>query len=248
MAGKTKTRSYTVAELKQAAYNAGFRGPNLVIAVAVSLAENAGRDPKAVNVNTNGSVDRGAFQINSIHGYTGNPYDLQTNANQAYKVWQKQGWTAWTVYKNKSYAKNLPLAQRTKPGKSLAVTGDQTVKAGVGANTDSEKSVELPADGKWNGDPLSPDPDNPHYVVSADDLDEITMDDVGVLDGLDPSDWNSRLSSILDVISDPGVWKRAGLFLLAASLVIIGLVLALSSNKTVRQGVELAATKGMVSE
>src|SRR5688500_1335097 len=45
---------------------AGFDGENLVVAVAVAMAESR-CDPSARGVNTNGSIDRGLWQINSIH-------------------------------------------------------------------------------------------------------------------------------------------------------------------------------------
>jgi len=102
--------TYTVGQLKQAAYNAGFRNNDIVLAVAVSLAENSARDPKAKHVNSDGSVDIGAWQINSVHNFSGDLTDLQTNANAAYAVYKKQGWTAWVTFKNKAFSPFLKEA------------------------------------------------------------------------------------------------------------------------------------------
>lgn len=56
----------SATEVAQAAYGAGFRGGALVNAVAVAGAE-SGFVLGAVNNNPNGTVDRGLWQINSIH-------------------------------------------------------------------------------------------------------------------------------------------------------------------------------------
>lgn len=62
---------------------------------------------KATNKNRNGSVDRGLFQINSIHlGHTkGCPasssaiFDPETNARCAYNIYKLQGINAWYGYR-----------------------------------------------------------------------------------------------------------------------------------------------------
>src|SRR5690606_38269312 len=60
--------AFTPKQIAQIARNAGFTGQSIVYAVAVCLAESGGR-PNAINdKNTNGSIDRGLWQINSIHG------------------------------------------------------------------------------------------------------------------------------------------------------------------------------------
>ena len=75
------------------------------LAKAIMLAESGGNE-KAINTNTNGTKDRGLFQINSIHKET-NLFDPEHNIEVAYKVYKKQGWTAWSAYNNKSYKKFL---------------------------------------------------------------------------------------------------------------------------------------------
>lgn len=104
-----------------------WRGRDAQIAVAVALAESTG-DPLAKNTgNSNGSVDYGLFQINSVHRgllQSGadwkNPYD---NALMAYKVWQQANgsWRPWVAYKNGAYLAHMAraaqgIANPRKPG------------------------------------------------------------------------------------------------------------------------------------
>lgn len=56
----------------------------------------------------------GVLQVGCIHyldyGYTlteANKNDIALNIELAYKVWQKQGYTAWTEYKNGGYKEFL---------------------------------------------------------------------------------------------------------------------------------------------
>ena len=56
--------------------------------------------PSAVNKNKNGTVDRGIYQINSIHGY--NIYDVFDPIEATYlaiQIWHKQGYRAWVCYR-----------------------------------------------------------------------------------------------------------------------------------------------------
>lgn len=89
-------------------------GERANIAIAIAKAE-SGMNCKAVNgSNSNGSIDRGLFQINSIHNYNvSDLFDCHKNIDIAYKIYlQKQSWTgdgfqAWSVYNNKRYLKFL---------------------------------------------------------------------------------------------------------------------------------------------
>ena len=62
---------------------------------------------RASNRNRNGSMDRGLFQINSIHlgSMRGCPssssalWDASTNAKCAYAIWRAQGYNAWYGYR-----------------------------------------------------------------------------------------------------------------------------------------------------
>jgi hypothetical protein len=101
--------TYTFAELKQLWIDAG--GSRLVapLMAAIALAESSGR-PAASHRNTNGTVDRGLWQINSVHGWGPSAFDPRANAKQAVAVYRSQGARAWSAYNNGSYARYLSSA------------------------------------------------------------------------------------------------------------------------------------------
>jgi hypothetical protein len=81
---------------------------NTDVASSVALAESGG-DPRAINHNSNGSDDRGLWQINSIHGYNATkllqpPY----NAAATYNVSAGgHDWTPWVTYNSGAYRRFL---------------------------------------------------------------------------------------------------------------------------------------------
>lgn len=89
-------------------------------AVAVCLAETGG-DFDAMHRSADsssssfGQWDHGGWQISGRWNpelLQANPdwRDPQTNANMALSIWQSKGWTAWSVFKSKSFEKWLPDA------------------------------------------------------------------------------------------------------------------------------------------
>ena len=125
---------YSVGDLTDAARNAGFSGAALVTAVAVSLAENAGRSLRAVNTNIDGSRDRGPWQINDrAHPDVsdGCAFSLDCSAGAAFQI-SSQGRTfqPWTVWNTGAYKKYLADAQGATGGATAAPAGDVT---GVGS-------------------------------------------------------------------------------------------------------------------
>lgn len=89
----------------------GFRGRRLVTAVAVMGAE-SGRWTGAYNdTNPNGTVDRGLFQINSIHKAVSEEeaFKAVPNARYAFQL-SRQGrdFTPWAAYNNGAYLVNVP--------------------------------------------------------------------------------------------------------------------------------------------
>lgn len=76
------------------------------MAAAIAMAESSGRSD-AINHNTNGTVDRGAWQINSIHGplSTLNPIG---NVKAAIAI-SRNGtdWTPWTTFNTGAYKQYL---------------------------------------------------------------------------------------------------------------------------------------------
>ena len=79
--------------------------PDIMIAIAKA---ESGLNPKAVNVNRNGSTDIGLFQINSVHGYDElSLFDVKKNTEAAREIYDKQGLGAWVAFKSGSYKKFL---------------------------------------------------------------------------------------------------------------------------------------------
>ena len=97
--GKVKTEN-TIEELACQR----FDNTNCRIAIAIMKAESNG-DNTAFNINTNGTIDLGLFQINSIH-YKTKGCSLQEvstikgNIDCAYSIFKKSGWSAWSSFNN----------------------------------------------------------------------------------------------------------------------------------------------------
>lgn len=81
------------------------------IALAVARAESGMRED-AVNINTNGTIDIGIYQINSVHfGKQGcslkDVVDQYKNVDCAYSIWLEQGWNPWVAYTSGSYLERV---------------------------------------------------------------------------------------------------------------------------------------------
>lgn len=114
------TQPLTPTLVAKAAHAAGFRGDDLVIAVAVAKAE-SGWSPRAINQNTNGSADYGLFQVNSIHQAIlarGDWRDPADNAEMAFQIWTDAGgsWSPWVTYWRGTYRQFLSDAQQAVSG------------------------------------------------------------------------------------------------------------------------------------
>jgi hypothetical protein len=89
----------------------------LTLAVAVALAESGGNEG-ATNTNTNGSVDVGIWQINSVHRRTHpnwTPQWLKVPENNAQAMAEISGggsnWTPWSAYNNGRYEQFMDRAR-----------------------------------------------------------------------------------------------------------------------------------------
>jgi hypothetical protein len=62
-------------------------------------------DCNRTNVNKDGSIDRGIFQINSIHTDISpeDAFNCFKNIDYAYNLYKRQGWSPWVAYTNLSY-------------------------------------------------------------------------------------------------------------------------------------------------
>ncbi|MDO4868058.1 MAG: transglycosylase SLT domain-containing protein [bacterium] len=77
------------------------------VMLAIAQAE-SGCNPRSDNseLNADGTYDYGLFQINSVHGYNRNTLaNPAKNTEIAFKIWQLQGYRAWSAYNNGSYLK-----------------------------------------------------------------------------------------------------------------------------------------------
>jgi surface antigen len=101
------------------ARGAGFSGNALSIAVAIAMAESGG-NTTAIDRDSNGSVDYGLWQINTVHGY--NPSLLQQpayNASAAYAVSSRgTDFTPWVTYNSGAYRRYLTSGVSVSSGTS----------------------------------------------------------------------------------------------------------------------------------
>lgn len=124
-------------DVARAAQAAGFPDDQLVTAVAVAFAE-SGFNATAINrSNSNGSTDYGLWQINSVHNFpevaNGTWRDPKVNASMALRVYRRQGWNAWSVYRPSNptgYARYL-AARPAAVGFVAAAVGPGAAAAGA---------------------------------------------------------------------------------------------------------------------
>jgi hypothetical protein len=110
------------------ARDAGFTAGQGVTMTAIALAESGG-DTAVTHRNTNGSLDVGLWQINSIHGYSESAMkDPFQNAKAAKAIHAKQGYNAWTVFKSGAYNRQLPAALSGVPSSGTSLS---SILAGI---------------------------------------------------------------------------------------------------------------------
>ncbi len=117
---------YSLAELKWFAQKAGFSPAQASIMAAIAMGESSGR-PDAWNGNAGtGDNSYGLWQINMLGGMgperrrlfgiqsDNQLLDPMVNARAAFKIYQMQGFGAWSVYTNGSFRQWLTRAQSTR--------------------------------------------------------------------------------------------------------------------------------------
>lgn len=97
---------YNYAQLEYIWEQAGGSSQASSIAAAIAMAESGGNST-ATDLDSNGSTDRGLWQINSVHG-TQSTYDVMGNARAAVAISNNgSNWGAWTTYTSGAYAKYM---------------------------------------------------------------------------------------------------------------------------------------------
>lgn len=129
------------SQLANVVRQAGFPDSAQATAIAIALAESGGRTDAVNRKNSNGSIDYGLFQINSIHKdllARGSWSDPVSNARMAFSVSSGgTNWKPWVVYKTGAY--RMFLARATLASGSAGVTPIDT--APVNAATDTLQAV-----------------------------------------------------------------------------------------------------------
>jgi hypothetical protein len=155
----------TIPQIAQLAINAGIpNGQPLYTSVCIALAESSGITDNYNDKNFDGSIDKGVWQINSIHNEKlpgRDRYDPNISA-QLMAIISSNGtnWEPWTVYQTGVYMEHMPKVMSElggtalTPGASLGgvgtgagngftasninlVTNAQQVSSGVGAAVDA---------------------------------------------------------------------------------------------------------------
>jgi hypothetical protein len=95
-----------IGQIKNLWTRAGGSASKANLAAAVAMAESSG-NAGASNRNSDGSVDRGLWQINSIHGAL-STFDRLANARAAVQISSGgRDWSPWVAYKSGAYRKFL---------------------------------------------------------------------------------------------------------------------------------------------
>jgi hypothetical protein len=113
---------YSYAQLKSLWTQQGGNPLYADLAAAVAMAESGGRS-NATNTNTDGSIDRGLWQVNSVHGGLSTT-DPIANAKAAVKISSNgKNWSPWVTFKTGAYKKYLSpttLANANLPNATTA--------------------------------------------------------------------------------------------------------------------------------
>jgi hypothetical protein len=194
MAVNLNQSKYGFRELEELWIAAGGNKNEAPTAAAIALAESGG-NPRQESSNANGSIDRGLWQINSVHGSLSTT-DVRGNAIAAVKIFREnQGWSPWTTYKNKAYLREL------------------NAHAHEGINL--EKAVE-PQSGLFGVF------EGKVPFFSKEGKTEENLEHK--FEKFNPLDWGQELGEILGFLGSAAGWARIGKVLLGGTLLAIAVV------------------------
>lgn len=128
----------------QIARGAGFRGARLVTSLAVAKAESGWRENAVNRSNSDGSTDRGLWQINSIHGAR-STFDPEGNARAAYAISSRgRNWRPWVAYSSGAYRQHLSAARSAALGSRGASGSRESASSGEAtAGVPRQRTVSL---------------------------------------------------------------------------------------------------------
>lgn len=116
------------------AYKAGLRGQALTTAVAIAGAESGWRTG-ASNRNSDGSIDRGMWQINSVHGAMSTFSPTGNAAAMARISRGGKNWSPWVAYTSGAYRRHLGAA-RAAVGAMGGTGGREAIERRLERNQD----------------------------------------------------------------------------------------------------------------
>lgn len=128
MPGTVGRGQLNVGQLKALALAAGFNDRDASIMAAIAMAESGGRSAAHNNNPRTGDNSYGLWQVNMLGGMGPERrrafgigsnealFDPAVNASAARKVFESQGFGAWSVFKSGAYRQFLPAAMRAQAG------------------------------------------------------------------------------------------------------------------------------------
>lgn len=120
-------------EIYQLAVSQGFSPQAAVTMTAIALAESSGNPGAVSKPNTNGTIDRGLFQINSVHQQYDQGMLVNDPGYNTRAAFQLSGggksFQPWSTYNSGAYKKYLSQAQAAAGGSTAAGYTGGTAKA-----------------------------------------------------------------------------------------------------------------------
>lgn len=134
-----------IGEIKSLWTRAGGSSSAQNMAAAIAMAESGG-NPNISHRNSDGSIDRGLWQINSVHGAQ-STFNRLGNAKAAVSIsGNGRNWNPWTVFKTGAYKRFLSAAGKAPAAKGGKKGGTKTVTvkpSGPGFETEQDAAPGL---------------------------------------------------------------------------------------------------------
>ena len=226
----------TAQQIAGYAQAAGFPPEELARATAVALAESGG-DPGATHSNTNGSVDYGLWQINTVHGSLlnqGDKFNPLDNAKMALTVFRGAGnkWTPWPSYNNGSSQgfmaqATLAAAQPVPPASPAGASASAAASA-----TAPGESGEAGGTAQGSAPAVTPNPVADAITNALSPFTALASGVTGLME---------KIKTVLNV----NFWWRVGAGILGVIMILASFMVLSGQSSTVQGAVKLVATKGI---